>query len=422
LVANGEGRSTAGAIVAGGIGPRAVTRSTIVLIALRVGYAYNWFSPGPALPAIGSTFGVGPEYWGLLVAAFLVGAGLFQVPAGLLSRRYGPRAVSLWGVGLLAVGGIASGFSPTFAVLFALRLASGIGAGLFFSPAIGLVGSLYPPGRRGVPVGTFSSAFSLGAALGLVGTAALLPVVGWRASLILGGLFLAVLTLIGIAAIPRAAGGPPASRPSPKGVPFALRFRGVWAIGIGFIGYEGATFATGQFVVPWGESVRAWSILLAGVVGMMFVLPSVAGGPVGGYFAERYRNHRTQLVVAAVAGAIVLAVLPVAGLAAALAIGFGFSFAYGIVYAVMYVLPHYWAELPNDEIPLGIGLFNSIQLAGGAGVSFLFGWLVETRSYAVAWEVLPLVAVSTLVALVALPASRPADGAGPRRAGASAPP
>ena len=129
------------------IGRGAVTRSTLVLIALRVGYAYNWFSVGPALPAIGATFGVGPEDWGILVASFLVGAGLFQVPAGLLSRRYGPRVVSLWGVGLLAGGGIASAFSPTFAVLVALRLASGIGAGLFFSPAIGLVGSLYPPSR-----------------------------------------------------------------------------------------------------------------------------------------------------------------------------------------------------------------------------------------------------------------------------------
>jgi MFS family permease len=404
------------------IGPRAVTRSTVVLIALRVGYAYNWFSVGPALPEIGSTFHVGPEDWGILVAAFLVGAGLFQVPAGLLARRYGARAVSLWGVGLLAAGGIASAVSPSFVVLLALRLASGVGAALFFSPAIGLVGSLYPTGRRGVPVGTFSSAFSLGAALGIVGTAVLLPPLGWRGAILFGGALLGVLTLLGVAAIPRAAGGPPTERPRRGGIPAALRFRGVWAVGIGFIGYEGATFATGQFIVPWGESVRAWSIVLAGVVGMMFVLPSVAGGPVGGYFAERFRNHRTQLVLAAISGAVVLALLPIAGLAAAIAIGFAFSFGYGIVYAVMYVLPHFWREVPEEEIPLGIGLFNSIQLAGGAGVSFLFGWLVETRSYGLAWEILPLVAVSTLVALLALPASRAAAGAGPRRGAASAPP
>lgn len=166
--------------------PRDANRSTALLVALRVGYAYNWFSVGPALPAIGAAFGVGPADWGILVASFLVGAGLFQVPAGYLARRYGARMVSLAGVALLAVGAGASAVAPDFLALLALRLLAGVGAGLFFSPAIGLVASLYPEGRRGVPVGGFSSAFSLGAALGILGSSVLVPVVGWRLALAFG--------------------------------------------------------------------------------------------------------------------------------------------------------------------------------------------------------------------------------------------
>ncbi|MGA9839067.1 MAG: MFS transporter, partial [Thermoplasmata archaeon] len=175
------------------IDSRAVTRATWILIALRIGYAYNWFDTGPALPAIGSTFSVGTAELGLLVAAFLVGAGLVQVPAGFLALRFGARTVSIAGVALLAVAGAASAVAPSFDVLLGLRLAAGVGAALFFSPAIGLVGSLYPAGRRGLPVGTFSSAFSAGAALGIVGTSLLLPLIGWRGSLLAGGAALAVL-------------------------------------------------------------------------------------------------------------------------------------------------------------------------------------------------------------------------------------
>lgn len=400
----------------------AVARATGALIALRVGYAYNWFDVGPGLPSIGATFSVGPAEWGILVASFLVGAGLLQVPAGLLSRRYGPRAVSLAGVGVLAAAGAASAASPTFVVLVALRLVAGVGAALFFSPAIGLVGTLYPAGRRGIPVGTFSSAFSLGAALGLVGTALLLPAIGWRGSLLFGGVLLGVVTVLGVLLIPRSAGGPPASPVRRTGTPSALRYRGVWAIGIAFVGYEGATFATGQFIVPWGVAVRAWSLALAGVVGMMFVLPSVVGGPIAGYVAERYRNHRTQLLVATLIGAGVLVLLPFAGLAAAVAIGAVFSFGYGAVYAVMYVLPHYWREVPTDEIPLAIGLFNSIQLAGGAAVSALFGWIVAVRSYDVGWYSLAALTVVLLVALVALPPTPGAGVARPPGAAVDAPP
>jgi predicted MFS family arabinose efflux permease len=403
------------------LGPGAVTRATVILIALRVGYAYNWFDVGPALVPIGSAFGVGPAEWGLLVAAFLVGAGLLQVPAGLLARRFGPRAVSLWGVGLLAAAGTASAFSPNFLVLLALRLAAGFGAALFFSPAIGLVASLYPSGRRGLPVGTFSSAFSLGAALGVLGTSLLLPAIGWRDSLLFGGVLLGALTLLGIALIPRAAGAPPRGPPV-RGVPTALRFRGVWAVGFAFVGIEGASFATGQFIVPWGVTVQGWTLALAGAIGTLFVLPSLFGGPVGGPIAERFRNHRTQFVIATVVSGVLLALLPFAGLAETIAIGIVFSFSYGFVYAVMYVLPHYWRSVPSAEVPLAIGLFNSIQLAGGAAVSFLFGWIVAATSYSFAWIVLGLACVVTLAALIALPPTPPADADGPRAAAELVPP
>ncbi len=173
---------------------------------------------------------------------------------------------------------------------------------------------------------------------------------------------------------------------------------------------EGAAFATGQFIVPFGETVRGWSIALAGVIGMMFIVPSLFGGPVGGPVAERDRHHRTQFVVVTLVGAGVLTLIPFLGVAATILVGVVFSFSYGFVYAVMYVLPHYWTDIPAEEVPLAIGLFNSIQLAGGAAVAFLFGWLVSVSSYAVAWEVLAGTVGLTLVALVALPrtpAARP---------------
>lgn len=401
---------------------RTVRRATWILIALRIGYAYNWFDTGPALPEIGSTFSVGAAQLGLLVAVFLVGAGLLQVPAGVLARRYGARPVSIAGVAVLAVAGAASSAAPSFDALLALRLVAGIGAALFFSPAIGLVASLYPAGRKGLPVGTFSSAFSAGAALGIVGSSVLVPLVGWRGALLVGGVALGVLAVLALLAIPSRAGAPLPRSPRGGRWPSALRYPGVWAIGLAFIGTEGAAFATGQFIVPFGETVRDWSILLAGVVGMMFVFPSVFGGPVGGWVAERHRNHRTQFLVATLAAAGVLALVPLAGVATAILIGIVFSFGYGVIYAVMYVLPHFWKEVPTEEIPVAIGLFNSIQLSGGACVSFLFGWVVAQYSYAVAWEFLPVMMLATLGFLVALPVTPRADGAGPPLSAAPGPP
>ncbi len=404
------------------LGRNARARATALLIALRFGYAYNWFDIGPALAGprgIGAEFGVGPGVWGVLVAAFLLGAGATQVPAGLLVRRHGERPVALGGAGALAAAAVAGAFSPTLDALLASRLLAGVGAGLFFSPAIGWVGRLFGPGERGLPVGAFSSAFSGGAAAGVVGSALIVPAYGWAAAFVVGGVVLGLTTVLALVAIPSAALAPAPSMAAPAGRPSAAwRGRSVLAIGLAFVGFEGATFATGQFVVPYGESVRSWAPWLAGAVGAAFVLPSVVGGPVGGVVAERSMRHRSQLVGITLVGAAALAALPWAGLAAALAIGATFSFAYGFAYAVTYVLPHYWADLPARDIPLAIGLFNAMQLGGGALVAALFGAVVAARSYAAAWEVAAVLQVATLCALVAL---RPTVG-GRRPASAEAAP
>ena len=384
-----------------------------MLTALRFGYAYNWFDIGPALPRIGASFGVGPGLWGVLVAGFLIGAGATQVPAGWLSRRFGERPVTLVGAATLAVAALGGAAAPSYALLLGTRVVAGVGAGLFFSPAIGWVGRLFGPGERGVPVGVFSSAFSAGGAAGIVGSALLVPVVGWQGSLAAGAVGLGAMTLLALGAIPRTA-TPPVERPSRRPEPSTgvWRSRSVVAIGLAFVGFEGATFATGQFVVPFGEVVRLWPAWLAGTVGASFILPSIVGGPVGGILSERSMRHRAQLAGITVLGAAALAVLPFAGIAAALLVGSVFSFAYGFAYAVMYVLPHYWSDLPEREVPLAIGLFNAIQLGGGALVSAAFGLIVAARSYAVGWEFAAAVQVVCLLALVGLRPTVPARPAG----------
>lgn len=399
-------------------------RATWVLIALRAGYAYNWFDVGPALPGIGASFHVGPAQWGLLVGAFLLGAGALQVPAGLLGRRYGNRGISLAGAAILATFALASGLAPSFPALLAFRVGAGAGAGLFFSPAISLIAGMYPEGRRGLPVGGFSSAFSAGAAAGVLATAWLVPSIGWHGALLLGGGLLVALTAAGIVAIPRSVDPPPSPRTERAPSSLAtIRYRGVWAIGLAFVGMEGASFATGQFIVPYGEAIRGWSPTIAGLVGVAFVFPSVFGGPVGGTIADRRRDHRIQLAGAAALGAVVLAALPVAGLAAAVVLGATFSFAYGFAYAVMYVVPHYWDDVPPGDVPIAIGTFNALQLAGGGLVAYVFGRVLALSSYSIAWEVLAAFEVVTLLALLALPRSRGAPGAaGPLRAAGSAPP
>jgi predicted MFS family arabinose efflux permease len=384
-------------------------QATVALTALRILYAVNWFDIGPGLPAIGRDLGVGPGEWGLLLAAFFAGAGLLQVPAGLLARRYGTRSVAFGGALLLGAGALGTGLAPNFATLVALRAIAGAGSGLFFSPAIALVAGLHPEGRRGVPVGVFSSAYTLGAGLGVFAGALLLAPLGWRGVLFLGGALLLLMVPLAAAIVPKDAGGAPSASYRPRGVPRAFRSRGVWVLGVAFIGLEGASLSAAQYFAPYAEIVRGWAPALAGGIAALFVFPSFFGGPLGGWLTERFSNRRAQLALFTALPAAPLVLIPWLGPGPIAAIATVFAFSFGMVYAIMYVLPPYLPELPREELPLAIGLFNGVQLAGGAVVASIAGWAVATYGYSAAWFVLGGAALATLLVLPAFPrtGSRP---------------
>lgn len=81
----------------------------------------------PALPAIGSSLGVADEArWPFVISAFLAGFGLSQLFVGVLSDRYGRRALILWSLFGFALTSLAATLAPTFEHLLVARAAQGL--------------------------------------------------------------------------------------------------------------------------------------------------------------------------------------------------------------------------------------------------------------------------------------------------------
>lgn len=387
------------------VASRATARAMALLVAMRIVYAYNWFDLGPGLPFLGAA--IAPQaLWGLFIAAFLAGAATFQVPAGLLARRRGNRPIALLGAAVLGGSSLVSALATNLPELILLRFVGGAGAGLFFSPAIALVTNLHAEGKRGVFVGLFSSAFAAGAGLGTFLPAILdqaYPATGWRVSLALGGGMMLLLWLLGTLWIPQeSAQVAEKARSAPRGLPPALRSPAVWGIGLAFVGLEGASISSGQYFAAYAL-LKDWNAVLAGTVAALFVLPSLFGGPVGGRLTERFTNRRTQFVVFTAFPALLLILVPFSSPGEVGAIATTFAFCFGMVYAMMYVIPPYLPGLTTDDVPLAVGLLNAVQLAGGACITLVVGYVIATRGYAAGWELLGVAVVVPLVFLVLLP-------------------
>ena len=98
----------------------------------------------PALPYMGEALGVTSENERqFVISAYMLGFGFAQIAFGPLSDRFGRRAPLLIGIVVYIVAAIAAAFSPSFAILLALRFTQGLGAAGTRVIATSMVRDLY---------------------------------------------------------------------------------------------------------------------------------------------------------------------------------------------------------------------------------------------------------------------------------------
>lgn len=376
---------------------------TATLFIARVVYAFNWYNVGAVLPLIGTSLSAGPVELGIVLGAFLVGAGLFQVPAGLAALRYGARNVSLFGLAVLGAAGAASAFSPNWETLAALRAVAGFGAAFFFAPALSLIASYFPAGRRGPVIGFYNGGFSVGGALGIVGGVYLGFVGGWPLALGAGGVVLLGVTAVSAWALPNdvARGIRPPAAPRKAAARAILGSRSIWALSLALTGFWAAIYLVAQDFVDFGVTDHAaWGVELTAALATGLILASFPGGPVGGWLAERGRDRRGLAALFTVIAGLLVVAIPFAPLALLAPVMLGLGFADGVVFAILYLIPTYLPESAGEGLALGVGVVNSIQVAIGSAVAVLFGWVVAGHGYTIAWVIIGVATMGLLPLLL----------------------
>jgi MFS family permease len=139
-------------------------------------------------PAIAKEFDLSPIQLGYVLSSFLWTYFLLNLPAGLISDKFGTRrsaasAVTLWSTATALTG-------ATFSLwyLIATRMLMGIGEAFGFPVGNRAIREWAPHGERGFATAIFSSGQAFGTAITSIATAWLITIVGWRAAFILLGI------------------------------------------------------------------------------------------------------------------------------------------------------------------------------------------------------------------------------------------
>jgi MFS family permease len=264
-------------------------------------------------------------------------------------------------------------------------------------------------GSEGLGVGLYNAAFSLGGAVGLSGLAVLAAAVGWRASLVTGGLLGLFTSVLLWFLVPK----------DSRRLEFTVELRHLglvlldkWLIvlSIAMLGLQVGSTVYTKFMAYYLESVLNMNVAEAGTIASLALLFALASAPFSGRLYDRYGNAKRLLLVSGVLmafgvgvaflGTVYSAIL--SGVLVGLASGAGFTFGFSAARAAN--------RLDKEYETLAVSWVNSISLFGNFIPPLLYSYLVIQYGYSPAWLYMAVLALALVIPVLfpKVPRQKPA--------------
>jgi len=134
----------------------------------------------PALPDIAFVFDVSISAAQGTLIIYMAGYAVSMLGAGLLSDRFGPRQVQLWGLGLAGAAALLAAGTEHIATFYLARFVQALGGCVGTVTTRLIVSQHYAGHERMKILTTLASAIAITPCLAPLAGGALLPYVGWR--------------------------------------------------------------------------------------------------------------------------------------------------------------------------------------------------------------------------------------------------
>lgn len=345
----------------------------------------------PALGAIMEELSLSYEQAGLLAAVIGVGGGIVLPFAGLLAdSRFGAKNVVLVALVIGAVGQILLAIADTFATALLSRILCGVAVGLLIGGCYPLAYKWFQDSKRyGLASGILLTTDGVGALLALYVFAFVLTAFGWRGGTWLSNIFLLAVFIAALFFLKDAPSASVDAEPGDRGVAaprnsMLAAARGALSrnllVAVAFTIGEWGLFALVASWVPTILIDAGFSVELAGLSASLTSVAGILSAVVLGLFVDKVQRKKLVLVYCGVAVTLcslvltaavatenytlVLAILPVLGLASYATIPVSMSMAVAA------------AGAENSGMVSGL-IFGGGFLVGGFAYPYVMGYIKD---------------------------------------------
>ena len=391
---------------------------------------------------IGREFGIDNTHLGWVISAFLIGYASFQIPAGLLAKRLGPRRVLALGAAWWSVFTILTTLVPphmggAVIVFMLVRFALGAGESTMYPATSLFVERWFPIQERGKANGLIFGGVGTGSGLTPYLVTTIMLRYGWRASFWFSAVVGAIVGLVwylaardspedhpSVGAAEQSfieagrssnahAGDPPAQSPQAQRIPWSgiLGSRAVWALTVSYFSFGYVAWIFFGWFYIYMAQVRGLNLKTSALYTMLPFIAMTAGCLLGGvlsdWMATRYglRIGRCVLSTACLA---LTAVLLVLGSQAETALTAEIVLASGA--GVLYISQScFWAvaaDIAGEHVSVVSGMMNMGGQIGGAATASLTPFIASRLGWNFSFATAACIALAGAIAWTAIDPKR----------------
>jgi MFS family permease len=334
---------------------------------------------------VGSAFHVSLESLGVVESAFLAGAGLFQLPAAYAATRWSAKLLIISGLAVMGLANALAALSPDLMILISLRFLLGVGAAMFFSPAIVVVAPLFSNESQGSALGIYNAAFNIGGAIALLGWSYIVNILSWRYGLFIGAILVIPVIVLLISVIRHSERSIASSASPERSLRHVVGNTQIWYVGMGIVGMWSASYAISQFLPYFETRVNLVPDALAGLLTALILIVPIPGSVVGGWLSDKLKNRKGFLLYPTLLFGIGTALIGYSAFSETLVLISILGLVESFCFVSMYAAPFQMVELDLNQKAMSISLMNCIQILGAFILPIMFGIVAGRFGYNDAW-------------------------------------
>ena len=273
-------------------------------------YYVNRFNYSPIIPLLKADLGISNTQAGWLMALFFISYTIFQLPAGFLGDRFGPRKVLTCGAVISIAGNLIFSQATSFGILSLGQLTNGLGQSMGWTSSLKLIVSWFPRSRRATAIGLFATCVTGGSSVGIRLSGLLGDHLGWRSSFIIPPVLMAMVALLFCMMVkdnPREKGLPdfddeiylerqiendPRSRLS-----LIMTNRILWSVALVYFCFVYVQFGCLVWIPSFLKEGYAMSVDRASTISAFVLLPGVFASPLAGYLSDHYFGGKRKPLI-----------------------------------------------------------------------------------------------------------------------------